>query len=194
MGRIIFESGAEVVTCLDNSPGAGGACHKYEIALDGAKAGGPASDLKVRLLFQNGAIREAGVNGLSNEGLLACVLDRLLAFQAGPYPCQENQEAAAHVKIALDALQARTARRQAAGIEGRGAELPLGAALAEDAFDTAAIAVGDTVTGILKLKGKPDTTVTGKVVRLTPKFVILDLPGVKDPAVRREDVVKVERI
>jgi hypothetical protein len=55
--------------------------------------------------FQNGPIAEAGVNGITQEVLLAIVADRLRSFQAGPYACQENADALSHVSAAQAVLQ-----------------------------------------------------------------------------------------
>lgn len=48
--------------------------------------------------------------GLTNEALLAVVLDRLNCFQAGGQPCQENNLARGQVQSALDLLRARAVR------------------------------------------------------------------------------------
>ena len=69
--------------------------------------------------FQHGPVKVAGLNGGQNEHLLAIVLDRLIAFQGGPFACQDNDDAMQHVRFALDCLQRRTADRQARGVEGR---------------------------------------------------------------------------
>jgi len=50
--------------------------------------------------------------GVTNEALLAIVIDRLEGFQAGPFPCEENADALTMLNIALDALKARTVRNQ----------------------------------------------------------------------------------
>lgn len=62
------------ITVLDE-PGQGGACHEYEIAVsDGESALKPVA---CRIKFQNGPIKEAGVNGISGEALIAVIIDRL---------------------------------------------------------------------------------------------------------------------
>jgi hypothetical protein len=79
-------------------PGAGGANHRYEISDFDTKGnpseGGPdgytTSYSKLVLLFPNGPIAEAGVNGVTQEVLLAIIADRLRSFQAGPYARKEN--------------------------------------------------------------------------------------------------------
>lgn len=109
-----------------DQPGAGGACHLYRISgLNTASNpsdpftkdyGKPAEHATV--LFQNGPIKEVGVNGVTHEALLAIVIDRMKSFQAGPYACDDNEEALFHLKAALECLQRRTQRRIARGVEG----------------------------------------------------------------------------
>ncbi len=70
--------------------------------------------------FQHGAVCEAGVNGVTNEALLAIVAHRLQGFQDGPMACPENREALLYVLGAICQLHNRTRRRLAAGVEGRG--------------------------------------------------------------------------
>ena len=99
-----------------DEPGAGGACHAYDVL------GFPSDPLKIR--FQNGPIKEAGVNGITQEVLLAIVADRLQSFQAGPYACEENARALEAVEAAQLALFSRTNRRTEQGIEGTHAADP----------------------------------------------------------------------
>lgn len=70
--------------------------------------------------FQHGAVCEAGVNGVTNEALLAIVAHRLKGFQAGPMACRENALALTKIEESLHWLQTRTRRRIAAGVEARG--------------------------------------------------------------------------
>ena len=79
--------------------------------------GGPAKHSTV--LFQNGPINaENKTNGVTHEALLAILIDRLEAFQKGPYECHENKMALDHLVNALDWLKCRTNRRLKSGIEG----------------------------------------------------------------------------
>lgn len=94
-----------------DDPGQGGASHVYQIE-------GPNGEVFTEIRFQNGPIQEAGVNGISNEALLAIVYDRLQAFQAGKYACDENAAALRAVDRALGCLKQRTERRLARGVEG----------------------------------------------------------------------------
>jgi hypothetical protein len=112
---------------VTDEPGAGGANHRYEItgfdtgknqsSID--KDGYHAGSLRMLVLFQNGPIQEAGVNGITQEALLAIVIDRLRSFQAGPYPSPENKMAMGFCELALEQLQIRTKNRLARGVEGK---------------------------------------------------------------------------
>jgi len=95
-----------------DEPGAGGAHHHYAVDVDGSENG-------LDIHFQNGAIAENGVNGVTQEVLLAVVIDRLRCFQAGPFNCKENASALLHSEAALDALKSRTMERMARGVEGK---------------------------------------------------------------------------
>ncbi len=68
--------------------------------------------------FQNGPTKEAGLNGISNEALIAIVIDRLEGFQTGPYRCRENALAITKLEKALHWLNHRTKQREARGVEG----------------------------------------------------------------------------
>ena len=96
-----------------DEPGCGGACHEYQIASD--KIG---SGFCFEIRFQNGPIKDAGVNGLTHEALLAVLEDRLVGFQAGPYATADNAEALDHIRGAMECLHRRTKERLARGVEG----------------------------------------------------------------------------
>lgn len=98
-----------------DAPGAGGANHVYEVS--GFDVGGPDRAV-MTIRFQNGAIAEAGVNGLTQEALLAIVIDRLRSFQAGPFSCRENALALTKCEEALHWLHHRTQQRMRRGVEG----------------------------------------------------------------------------
>lgn len=102
-----------------DEPGQGNACHVYSIAYGfnpGTDEGG--SQEKCRISFQNGPVKEAGVNGISQEALLAILIDRLRGFQSGQFACRENAIALTHLEDALMWLQKRTRDRLARGVEG----------------------------------------------------------------------------
>ena len=112
---------ALTITVTDE-PGAGGANCRYEVTGYSSRSN-PSANAEVDLinstpvLFQNGPIAD-GINGITQEVLLAIVIDRLASFQFGPYACQENHEALCHCYAALFALKARTKKRLARGVEG----------------------------------------------------------------------------
>jgi hypothetical protein len=97
-----------------DNPGQGNACHNYRIT---ALADGYCIDVW-DIDFQNGPLAERGINGVSNEALLAIVEDRLLGFQSGEYSCRENAIALTHIQEAMMWLQKRTRDRIARGVEG----------------------------------------------------------------------------
>ena len=68
--------------------------------------------------FQEGPIKECGINGVANEDLLLMVLTRLEAFQTSPFKCNENQEAIIAINEAIDSLRKRTNKRIERGVEG----------------------------------------------------------------------------
>lgn len=101
-----------------DAPGAGGACHKYLISGGDERKMSIADFVHCEIRFQCGPIKEASVNGISNEALLAIVEDRLLGFQSGQYACRENALALTKLQEAMMWLQKRTRDRVARGVEG----------------------------------------------------------------------------
>ena len=99
-----------------DEPGPGGAHHEYLIEALGGAAGEVQNATHIK--FQKGPIQEAGVNGISNESLLAIVEDRLKCFQAGQYACRENALALTHLQDAMHWLHHRTRERVQRGVEG----------------------------------------------------------------------------
>lgn len=115
-----------------DEPGAGGANHVYavlspeDVALNedqeqsdpsGASANAVIANRGI-IRFQNGPIAENGINGLTQEVLLAIVADRLRSFQAGQYACRENAVALTHIETAQLWLHKRTLERMQRGVEG----------------------------------------------------------------------------
>lgn len=62
------------------------------------------------LLFQTNGGAHPKANGLTNEVLLATLIDRL-TIQNGVMPCRENERALDNLKDALSFLEARASRR-----------------------------------------------------------------------------------
>ena len=103
------------ITVMDD-PGQGGANHDYFVSWPSRSE--HLTGEGVRILFQNGPIKEFGVNGVTQEALLAIVIDRLRSFQAGPFACEDNAIAQEHCEMALMRLQRRTRERIKRGVEG----------------------------------------------------------------------------
>lgn len=102
---------------VTDEPGQGGANHCYSIEWDQPNH----LDTVVGqcfIHFQEGPIKEFGVNGITQEALLAIVIDRLRSFQSGPFSCRENAIALTHCEEALMWLQRRTVARIKRGVEG----------------------------------------------------------------------------
>ena len=105
---------ALTVEAVDDK-GPGGAHHIYTVRWCNPQTG--ALD-NIDIQFQNGPIKEAGINGISAEALLAIVEHRLQCFQAGEYACRENAIALTKLQEAMHWLHHRTRARVARGVEG----------------------------------------------------------------------------
>lgn len=68
--------------------------------------------------FQEGPIKENGVNGVANEDLIGMVLRRLEGFQNSEYKCRENACAITKLEEALMWLRKRTNSRIKRNVEG----------------------------------------------------------------------------
>lgn len=101
-----------------DDPGCGNACHHYGITSDEPRSADSPPKIMAPISFQNGPIAEHGINGISQEALLAIVEDRLIGFQSGPYACRENAIALTKIQEAMMWLQKRTRDRMARGVEG----------------------------------------------------------------------------
>lgn len=68
--------------------------------------------------FQEGPIKECGVNGVMNEDLIAMVITRLEHFQKSEFACRENALAITKLEESLLWLRKRTMGRENRGVEG----------------------------------------------------------------------------
>lgn len=68
--------------------------------------------------FQEGPIKECGVNGVMNEDLLIMVIRRLEGFQNSEFKCRENACAITKLEEALLWLRKRTMGRENRGVLG----------------------------------------------------------------------------
>lgn len=71
-----------------------------------------------KIHFQEGPIKEAGVNGVCNEDLIAMVVRRLEGFEDSQFACKENEKAIEKLQEALMWLRKRTMDREARNVEG----------------------------------------------------------------------------
>lgn len=125
-GHKVNELNANLKIQVTDESGEGGANHRYEITgFDTAKnrsakdaQGYESSFSRQVILFQNGAVKGFGMNGISQEVLLEIVIDRLKSFQAGQYSCRENAVALTHLETAQLWFHKRTLDRLARGVEG----------------------------------------------------------------------------
>jgi hypothetical protein len=94
-----------------------GAPHTFAVMnLEGTN--GPMEQVLTTIHFQEGPIKECGVNGIANEDALAMVLTRLEHFQKTPYACRENAVAITKLEECLMWLRKRTLGREQRSVEG----------------------------------------------------------------------------
>jgi|TARA_R100000501_G_C2585775_1_gene87429 hypothetical protein len=94
-------------------PDAGGASHHYEVR-------GPDGEVYVSVRFQHGPrALDSSAQGALDEHLFMVSMDRLRAFQEGPFAHPSNERALAYVEAASSALRERAAERRARGVLGK---------------------------------------------------------------------------
>lgn len=120
--HVVNPANDKLTITVTDQPGAGGANHRYVVQGYDAHTNVSAKPADEKydtvVLFQNGPINEVGVNGITQEVLLAIVADRLRSFQAGPFACRENALALTKIEEAQHWLQQRTIARMRRGVEG----------------------------------------------------------------------------
>ena len=114
---IYKKDGREI--CVLDEKGSGGAHHRYMVYMTQPNATSFRARTVTTVEFQEGPVKEAGVNGCQNEDLLRIVIDRLEGFQAGEFECLENAGALRNLRDALECLESRTKNREMRGVEGR---------------------------------------------------------------------------
>lgn len=92
-----------------------GAPHCFTVLA--ANGDGSATPL-AEIHFQEGPIKEVGVNGVCNEDLISMVICRLECFQKGQFACRENALAITKLEESLLWLRKRTMGRESRGVEG----------------------------------------------------------------------------
>lgn len=96
-----------------------GANHMYTIEVREYENPKNAEPIAIAMLpFQDGGLKEVGANGITDQALLAIVLDRLRGFNDGPYRCRENSVAITKIEEALMWMEKRANDRSRRGVEG----------------------------------------------------------------------------
>lgn len=114
--KVAGDTAPQVEIIVTDEKGQGGAHHKYIIACESNTG----DDLVLaQINFQNGPMKEFGINGITAEALLEIIIHRLSCFQAGEYACVPNGVAMMHCKAAQEVLQSRTIDRIRRGVEGK---------------------------------------------------------------------------
>jgi len=75
------------------------------------------NSFNIDIAFQNGPVKEVGINGITNEALLSIVIHRLQELNK-QFPCRENSLAITNLEQGLMWLEKRTADRKKRGVEG----------------------------------------------------------------------------
>lgn len=110
-----------------DKPGHGGANHHYSITGFDTE-NNPANEgpggfrsiyHRLPVIFQNGTVPEVGVNGVTEQALLAILIDRLECFQKGQFACRENAITLEKLEEAMQWMHARTRDRTNRGVEGK---------------------------------------------------------------------------
>lgn len=109
-----FNAQHVTVAAMDEpDPKAGGACHEYAIMLSPV-GGAPGHVLK----FQHGPVKDAGINGITDQALIAIILDRWRAFQRSKWANRETAVSITKLEEALMWQHKRTLDREKRGVEG----------------------------------------------------------------------------
>jgi hypothetical protein len=110
-----------LVEAVDD-PDVDGANHEYRIRVQKLAETSEQQDEVISITnvkFQKGGLADVGVNGLTDQALLAIVLDRMRGFQSGPYSCRDNAIAITKMEEALMWMGRRYADRATRGVEGQ---------------------------------------------------------------------------
>ena len=76
---------------------------------------------QLNVSVQRGGVAVNGVNGITNEALLAILIHRT-KYLDSCFACDENKRAIQHMEEALVNLEVRSARRIVRGVEGKDVE------------------------------------------------------------------------
>ena len=94
----------------------------HRLDSDGRPAGGRTTAVGIAINWQDGPLGTGDdriePNGAFVEGVIAAAIGRLQFYNDGQFRCRENSLAITHLEEALHWCQARTAAREARGVEG----------------------------------------------------------------------------
>lgn len=89
---------------------------------NGNPAGGVATSRGMTISWQNGPLGRSSdrrePNGAFVEDVIFAAAERIRFYQSTKFACNENAEALQYLESAMDALQSRTANREARQVEG----------------------------------------------------------------------------
>lgn len=90
--------------------------------MDGNPAGGTSAATGLAISWQDGPLEVDGLRreptGCFVETILDAVVGRIEFYQRSKFECPQNARALMHLRLALDALDERTAEREGRGVEG----------------------------------------------------------------------------
>lgn len=92
--------------------------HRFDVTAVRDIEGQDVEVILTHIHFQEGPIKEVGINGLTNEDLIHMVMARLEAFQKSEFSCRENACALTKLEESLMWLGRRTQKRIERGVEG----------------------------------------------------------------------------
>lgn len=110
--RIHTDNNGVTVSAISKSDGEDVEGHLYQVLLGNENQ---------EIGFQMGPVQVNGVNGLTNESLLAILIHRTKYINK-QFPCRENSIAITNMEQALMWFEKRTADRVDRGVEGKNEE------------------------------------------------------------------------
>lgn len=114
----VNDCNSKIQVVAKDKPNPAGAHRWYEIGW-GDVLQNPTCNNQIYLRFQDGDPNVVGVNGVTNEALLAVLIDRFEGFQSGPFKCAENELCLIKLKSCMTALESRSGQRIARNVEGQ---------------------------------------------------------------------------
>jgi hypothetical protein len=98
---------------IDNDSIQFNAPHDYEILQNDN------NNMLCKVHFQQGGVKEAGLNGIFMEDLIAICINRLENFQNSDFRCRENAVAITKLEESLMWLRKRTLNKQKRNVQGK---------------------------------------------------------------------------